>query len=152
MIVSRSADPEEAARPEIEVVRTSASLGLAAAWNIGIRRARGEIVIVMDTRVEPTGDVVSPLAAALEDRDVAIAGASGVRSSDLVRFEERGAGDAAAISGHLLAFRRADAAAAGPVDEAFRVHASWTSGGASCCAIVERACRLGAPSSWADCR
>ena len=70
-------------------------------------------MILMDSSVEPTGDVVSPLVAALDDRDVAVAGAFGLRSADLRRFEEVSAGDAAAIEGYLLAFRRADAVRGG---------------------------------------
>lgn len=114
----------EAGGIEVEVVRTSARLGWAAAWNIGVRRASGDVVILMDTSIEPTGDVVTPLALALGDRDggVAVAGAFGLRSADLRRFEEVSSGDAVAIEGYLLAFRRADAAAAGPLDEAFRFY------------------------------
>ena len=118
--VAEAAD--ELDRPDIEVVRTSASLGAAAAWNIGLRRACGEVIAVMDTSVEPTGDVVTPLVEALTDPDVAVAGPFGLRSSDLRRFEEVTAGDAAAVEGYLLAFRRADAATAGPLDEGFRFY------------------------------
>jgi cysteinyl-tRNA synthetase len=107
---------------EVEVVRTSARLGWAAALNVGLRRAAGEVVIVMDTSVEPTGDAVTPLAAALADPDVAVAGPFGLRSADLRRFEEVTDGDAAAIEGYLLAVRRADAVAAGLLDEAFRFY------------------------------
>jgi GT2 family glycosyltransferase len=107
---------------EVDVIRTSARLGWAAALNIGLRRAAGEIVVVMDTSVEPTGDVVTPLVAALADREVAVAGAFGLRSADLRKFEEVADGDAAAIEGYLLAIRRADAAAAGALDEGFRFY------------------------------
>jgi hypothetical protein len=106
----------------VEVVRTSARLGWAAALNIGLRRAAGEVVAVMDTSVEPTADVLAPLATALLDEEVAVAGAFGLRSADLRRFEEVTSGDAAAIEGYLLAVRRRDAAAAGPLDEAFRFY------------------------------
>ncbi|MEW5991430.1 MAG: glycosyltransferase [Chloroflexota bacterium] len=109
--------------PELEIVRTSARLGWAAALNIGLRRAAGEIVVVMDTSIEPTGDVVTPLAASLAaDEDAAVAGPFGLRSADLRRFEETMDGEAAAIEGYLLAVRRTDAAAAGPLDEGFRFY------------------------------
>jgi hypothetical protein len=109
--------------PNVEVVRTSARLGWAAALNIGLRRAAGEIVVVMDTSVEPSGDVVTPLAAALaEDEDVAVAGPFGLRSADLRRFEEVTEGEAAAIESYLFAVRRSDAAAAGALDEGFRFY------------------------------
>jgi len=115
-------EAEVGANIEVEVVRTSARLGWAAALNIGLRRAAGEIVVVMDTSVEPAGDVVTPLVAALADPEVAVAGAYGLRSADLRKFEEVAGGDAAAIEGYLLAVRRADAAVAGPLDEGFRFY------------------------------
>jgi hypothetical protein len=105
-----------------EVVRTSERLGAGAAWNIGIRRSTGAVVVLMDTSVEPTGDVISPLIAALEDPDVAVAGGWGLVSSDLRKFEEAPAGDVGAIEAYLMAFRRADAAERGPIDERFRFY------------------------------
>lgn len=120
--------PDEGSRLEVEVVRTSARLGWATAWNIGIRRARGDVVILLDASVEPVGDIVTPLVAALGNDGVAVAGASGLRTADLLRFEGVAAGNAASIDGSVLAFRRADAADAanaaadpGPLDEAFRL-------------------------------
>ena len=106
----------------LEVVRTSERLGTGAAWNIGLRRATGRVLIVVDTSVEPTGDVVSPLEAALIDPSVAVVGGFGLVSSDLRRFEETGPGDATAVEGYAMAFRRADAAARGPIDERFRFY------------------------------
>ena len=110
----------------VELVRTSEPLGQAAALNMGIRRARAPIVLVLDPSVIPTGDVVSPLVEALADPGVAIAGPFGLVSSDLRRFEEATEGDRdavpIAIQGYLMAFRRADAAARGPLDEAFRFY------------------------------
>ncbi len=105
-----------------EVVWTSARLGSAAALDIGIRRASGPVVIVLDSSAEPTSDVVTPLAAALADPSVAVVGAFGVRSGDLRHFESAPAGDVDAIEGYCLAFRRADFAARGPLDERFRFY------------------------------
>jgi glycosyl transferase family 2 len=106
----------------VEVVRTSARLGQGAALNVGLRRAGGSIVVVMDASVEPTGDVVTPLARALDDPTVAVAGGWGVASDDLRRFHDAPAGEVDAIEGYLMAFRRADAAARGPLDERFRFY------------------------------
>jgi glycosyltransferase involved in cell wall biosynthesis len=107
----------------IEVVRTSERLGAGAAMNAGLRRARAEIVVLMDPSIELAGDAVSPLAAALEDPAVAVAGPFGLRTTDLRRFEETSeAGPVTAIEGYLMAFRRSDGAARGPVDEAFRFY------------------------------
>lgn len=111
----------------VELVRTSAVLGQGAALNAGIRRARAEVVIVIDPSIVPGGDIVTPLARALDDPGIAIAGPYGLRSDDLRRFEEALAEanvprDVAAIQGYLMAFRRSDAIARGPLDEAFRYY------------------------------
>ena len=117
---------QEAALPEsregIEVVRTSARLGTGAAWTIGIRRSTGPIVIVVDTSVEWTGDVVTPLAAVLADPTVGVAGGFGIVSDDLRGFADGGPGDVTAIEGYAIAFRRDDAAVRGPIDERFRFY------------------------------
>jgi glycosyl transferase family 2 len=104
----------------LDVVRTSDTLGQGAAWNVGLRRSTGGAIVILDPSVEPAGDVVTPLVRALDDPAVAVAGATGLTSSDLRHFLESPAGPVAAIGGHVLAFRRADAVARGPIDEAFR--------------------------------
>ena len=127
VVVADAASPgQDAALPAeggaVEVVRTSDRLGTGAAWNAGIRRAAGPVVVILDTSVEPTGDLVTPLVRALDDETVAVAGGFGVRSADLRRFEEAGPGDVTAIEGYAIAFRRADAAERGPIDEHFRFY------------------------------
>jgi hypothetical protein len=117
-----SAAAERDSGTTIEVIRTSERLGQAAALNAGFRRTTGPIVIVLDTSVEPTGDIVGPLARALEDPTVGVAGGWGVVSDDLRRFRDAPAGDVDAIEGYALAFRRADVAARGPLDERFRFY------------------------------
>jgi hypothetical protein len=108
----------------VEAIRTSAPLGRGAALNIGIRRSRAPVVVVLDPATLPTGDVISPLLEALGDPGVAVAGPFGLVSADLRRFETVGGGgrpvDAVAIQGFAMAFRRRDAAARGPIDEGFR--------------------------------
>jgi Glycosyl transferase family 2 len=105
-----------------DLTLTSARLGHAAALNIGIRRSIGPVIIVLDASVEPTGDLVTPLVRALEDPGVAIAGPFGLASDDLRRFREVTHGHVAAIEGYVMAFRRADAAERGPLDEHFRFY------------------------------
>jgi len=106
----------------IEVVWTAERLGQAAALNAGFRRASGPVVIVLDASVEPTGDIVGPLAAGLEDPTVGVVGGWGVVSDNLRQFRDAPAGDVDAIEGYALAFRRDDAAARGPLDEHFRFY------------------------------
>ena len=108
--------------PPIEIVWTSERLGHAAAVNAGMRRATAPVAVLMDTSVEPTGDVVTPLVQALDDPSVAVAGGWGITSGDLRKFEDAPAGEVDAIEGYLLAFRRADYAARGPLDERFRFY------------------------------
>jgi Glycosyl transferase family 2 len=115
-----SGDSDGSDPREIELIVTSAPLGRAAAWNIGIRRAAGPVLVLLDATVEPTGDIVTPLVATLADDTVGVAGPFGLASGDLRRFQEVDAGDAAAIEGHAIAFRRGDAAERGPIDERFR--------------------------------
>ncbi len=110
------------ARIPIEIVWTSERLGHATATNIGIRRATGPIVILLDTSLEPTGDIVTPLVGALDDPSVAVAGGWGITSTDLRRFEDAPAGDVDAIEGYCQAFRRSDYAERGPLDERFRFY------------------------------
>ncbi len=132
VIVADAPSPEQAGSLEtlealeavaalpIEITWTSERLGHAAAMNVGLRRAVAPVVILLDTDLEPTGDIVTPLARALDDPTVAIAGGWGTTSTDLRRFEDAPAGDVDAIEGYPQAFRRADAAQRGPLDERFR--------------------------------
>jgi Glycosyl transferase family 2 len=106
----------------LEVIRTSTRLGTGAAWNVGVRRSSGPLVVIVDTSVEPTGDIVGPLARALDDPTVGVAGGFGIVSDDLRKFEDAGPGDVTAIEGYAIAFRRSDAAARGPLDERFRFY------------------------------
>jgi Glycosyl transferase family 2 len=105
-----------------ELVWTSERLGQAAAINAGVRRAPGPVVILLDSSIEPIGDAITPLVAALDDPSVGVAGGWGIVSGDLRRFEEAPAGDVDAIEAYALAFRRADFADRGPLDERFRFY------------------------------
>ena len=106
----------------LDVVWTSERLGHGAASNIGIRRAAAPVVILLDTSLEPTGDIVTPLVRALDDPSVAVVGGWGITSRDLRTFEDAPAGDVDAVEGYCQAFRRADFAALGPLDERFRFY------------------------------
>lgn len=125
VVVADGVEPPDGAEAH-ETIRTSGALGRGAALNIGIRRAQGPIVVLVDPSVVPGGDVVTPLVAALGDPTVAAAGPFGLVSADLRRFDEvvprEAPADVAAIEGYLMAFRRADAVARGPIDEGFRFY------------------------------
>ena len=79
------------------------------------------MVVLLDVRVVVGADVVAGLVAALDEPDVAVAGLRGLATDDLVHFEPAasGAGGVVAVDGLAIAFRRADYAARGPLDEHF---------------------------------
>lgn len=124
--VERAAVGGPEGKHAFELVRTSARLGRATALNIGLRRSTGTMVVFLDPAIEADGDFVTPLVRALDDPTVAVAGPLGLVTDDLRKFDQvlapgPGPLPAAAIEGGLMAFRRADAAARGPLDEQFRV-------------------------------
>jgi hypothetical protein len=132
VVVANAATPDQEARlagdsPDaapvggepVEVLRTSVRLGAAAALNVGLRRARGTIVVISDASVEVTGDALTPLVDLLADPTIAVAGDSGTTSTDMRRFRDAEGPEVDAIDGGWLAFRREDLAVLGPLDERF---------------------------------
>jgi hypothetical protein len=93
--------------------------GFGAARNAALRRAAGEVVVVVDTSLELTGDLLGPLLDALADPAVAVAGPFGLTTADLRDYEERTGGEVAAVQGYALAARRSDLLAVGGFREAF---------------------------------
>jgi len=100
-------------------VRQPSAGGFGAAHNAALAVATGDIVVVVDTSLELTGDLLGALLAALGDPAVAVAGPYGLATADLCDYEERTSGDVAAVQGYCLAARRADLVAIGGVQEAF---------------------------------
>ncbi len=113
-------DVAPAAMAGVEIIRTSASLGLATLLNMGVRRSSGASVVLLDPGVEVSGDFVTPCCAALADPEVGVAGPWGLVSPDLRHFEPAGPGEADAIELACLAFRRADFRDRGPLEERFQ--------------------------------
>ncbi len=109
---------------DVDVLQLEAGTGWGAARNAGLKRSRGRIVLVMDGSVEPTGDVLGSLEAALENPAVGVCGPFGIVTRDLQNFEESpGVGadrQVDAIEGYLMAFRRDVLRDAGLFDEKFR--------------------------------
>src|SRR5207248_167495 len=79
----------------------------------------GALVVLVDTSLEITGDLLGAVVAALDDPTVAVTGPYGLVTDDLCDYEERTAGDVAAVQGYCLAARRADLVSAGGVRESF---------------------------------
>jgi cysteinyl-tRNA synthetase len=104
------------------VVATAERLGWADARTLGIRHSRGEVTILVDTSLEPTGDFVTPLLAAFDDPTVGIAGPWGVTSDDGRQFAEAAPGEVDAIEAYCLAVRREALRAVGGFDRRFRFY------------------------------
>ena len=68
-----------------------------------MRHSHGEVTILLDTSLEPTGDFVAPLLAAFDDPAVGIAGGWGVTSGDARQFTEAPPGPVDAIEAYCLA-------------------------------------------------
>ena len=120
-LVQGAPDLAPVAGSEPELIWTSARLGHAVALNAGLRRARGDVVVLAETDVEVAGDALAPLAAVLADPSVAVAGGFGLAGPDLRHVAEAAGPDVDAIDGRWLAFRRAEIVRLGPLDEKFVV-------------------------------
>lgn len=104
----------------VEVVPADqGEFGFGVAQNEALAKATGDVVILVDTSLELTGDLLSDLVGALDDPAVALTGPYGLATADLCDYEERTAGDVAAIQGYCLAARRSDLLAIGGIQERF---------------------------------
>jgi GT2 family glycosyltransferase len=81
-------------------------LGWADAVNLGLRRSRGQIVVLLDTSIEPIGEFLAPLLSTFDDPQVGVAGPWGVTSVDARQFTDAPPGEVDAIEAYCLAIRR----------------------------------------------
>jgi GT2 family glycosyltransferase len=110
-------------QPQVRVFHADHFLGSAAGRNVCLRQARGRHVLLMDTSVEVTGDILSPLQPLLDDPTVGVVGRWGVVTHDIRNFEEaQASGDVDAVEGYLLAFRREILREIGLLDEKYRFY------------------------------
>jgi GT2 family glycosyltransferase len=104
------------------VVESEGRLGWADARTLGLRHSRGEVTILLDTSLEPTGDFVGPLLAAFDDPAVGIAGGWGVTSADAREFTDAPPGQVDAVEAYCLAIRRESLRAVSGFDRRFRYY------------------------------
>ena len=104
----------------VEVLLLEPGTGWAKATNAGLKRSCGAMVLVVDGSIEPTGDVLGPLEASLEDPSVGVAGPFGIATNDLHEFHDSVGPAVDAIEGYLMAVRRQTLLDAGLFDEKFR--------------------------------
>jgi cysteinyl-tRNA synthetase len=129
VVVDNSADPRIAgwlknrAAERLRVITLDPPLGFGAAVTAGIDAAAGDVIVLVDPSVELTGDAIGPLLEVLVDPSVVVAGPFGLRAKGTMKeFEENAGPEVDAIEGYCMAFRRADAEAAGGFDEKFRFY------------------------------
>jgi cysteinyl-tRNA synthetase len=106
----------------VRVIHTDHVLGEAAAKNILLKQSLGTYVVLIDTSIEATEDFLTPLAQALSDESVGIAGPWGLLSRDLRHFKEIEDGQADAIQSYCFAFRRALLSEVDLMRESFRFY------------------------------
>lgn len=104
------------------VIPTEGRLGWADARTLGLQASRGQVTVLLDTSLEPTGDIVAPLLAAFDDPSVGLAGGWGVTSEDGREFEDAAPGEVDAVEGYCLAVRREALRAVGGFDRRFRFY------------------------------
>ena len=106
----------------VEAYFADRDLGEGAARNALVRVARGRMLLMLDSSVEITSDLFGPLAQALGDKDVGLAGPWGLRTTDLKHFDEVTTGDAEAVQGYCAAARRDVLLEIGGFDERYRFY------------------------------
>ena len=110
--------------PRVRVIHADHVLGEGAAKNIVLKQSLGRIVILLDTSVEVTGDLVGPVEKMLSDEKVGVAGPYGLRTDNLHHFHdgEGESGDMDAMQAYCFAFRREDLKKVGLMRESFRFY------------------------------
>jgi glycosyltransferase involved in cell wall biosynthesis len=107
----------------IKLIRTDHVVGEAMVKNIGFKQARGEMVIILDTSVELTGDIVAITRDLLKNEAVGLVGAWGLKSNDLKHFhEEVTDGESDAMQAYCIALRRNILSHVGLMRESFRFY------------------------------
>jgi GT2 family glycosyltransferase len=115
---------EELARadPRVRALHLDPAIGFGAAMNLGMGQSLGRVLVWLDPHVEATGDLLSPLLAALDHPGTGLAGGWGVTTTSMLEFEADDGPEVDAIEGYLLAVPRALAAKVGvdPKDRYYR--------------------------------
>lgn len=104
----------------LHFLRLTRMTGEAEARNIGLKQSRGRYILLVDSAIELTGDVFTPLQKTLEHSEVGITGFHGLRTDDLRHFEEASSTELDVIDARCMAFPRILLKKAGLFDERYR--------------------------------
>jgi len=104
----------------LRVLHITRTMGEAEARNVGLKQSRGRYILVLDTSVELTGDIFTPLMQTLEDGSVGITGLRGLQTEDLRNYEESQNTEVDVIDTLCMAFRRVLLKEVGLFDERYR--------------------------------
>ena len=110
--------------PRLRIIHTDHVLGEGAVKSILLKQARGKTVVMLDTSVEISGDIFSPIDEALNDNSIGVTGPFGLRTDDLHHFHD-GEGESGimdAMQAYCFAFRRAKLKEVGLPRETFRFY------------------------------
>ena len=104
----------------LQVLHVSRTMGEAEARNIGLKRSSGRYILLLDSSVELTGDLFTPLAKTLTDPKVGMTGLHGLCTDDLRHFEKSQRAEVEVVDGSCMAFRRKLLKKVGLFDERYR--------------------------------
>ncbi len=104
----------------LHFLRLTRMTGEAEARNIGLKQSRGRYILLVDSAIELTGDVFTPLQKTLAHNEVGITGLHGLRTDDLRHFEEASSTELDVIDARCMAFPRSLLKKAGLFDERYR--------------------------------
>ena len=108
--------------PSATAVTIDPTAGWGAARAAGLAATEAPVVVAVDGSIEPEGDVLTPLADALADTAVGVAGPFGIVTDDLREFRASDGPEVDAIEGYCIAFRRETLDRAGGFDPGFRFY------------------------------
>ena len=106
----------------LQVFFADHDMGFAAARNATLRASYGRLVVLLDTSIELTGDIWTPIEQALLDPVVGLVGPYTLVTADLKEFVETDGPRADAVEGYLIATRRSLLSEIGLLDEKYRFY------------------------------
>ena len=104
----------------LRILRTTRTMGIAEARNIGLKQSRGRYILLLDANMEVTGNIFTSLEQTLDNDQVGLTGIRGLRTHDLRHFEECREPEVEAIDGMCMAFKRGLLQQCGLFDEGYR--------------------------------